>query len=234
MFELAKLRDTVHIAPSEFGKSTLTSVINALSEKYPNKVVPGLGLCVTVYDVLLVGEAHLYPGNASQHMVVEFRIVVFRPYAGEVLTGTLVASDPQGMRISLGFFDEIQVPSHLLQPPSYWSADECVWVWNVTPEHQLFYDLENELRFRVVEVKFREERAVPVSSQPGAAGSAASVSAFYPASASATAAGTAPEPAPAPEPAMLIVAGLDRSSLGLTTWWPADELDAEGPTEEAV
>ena len=118
MFELARLKDTVHIAPTEFGKPLLKAVNNALSEKYPNKVLPGLGLCVTLHDILHIGEAHLYANsNAAMHIPVEFRLVMFRPYVGEVLTGTLVSSDPKGMRVSLGFFDEIYVPARLLQAP---------------------------------------------------------------------------------------------------------------------
>ena len=85
---------------------------------------------------------------------------------------TVIASDPRGMRVSLGFFDEVHVPSRLLQAPSEWSQEEGVWVWHVTPEHQLFYDLENELRFRVEEVRFREERNVAASGRANAASAA--------------------------------------------------------------
>ena len=240
MFELARLKDTVTIAPSEFGKPLLTAVTDALSEKYPNKVVPGLGLCVTLHDILHVGEAHLYASNASMHLPVEFRLVMFRPYVGEVLTGTVVSSDPKGMRVSLGFFDEIHVPSRLLQSPSYWSPEEGVWVWNVTDDHQLFYDLENELRFRVEEVRFREE--TNVSARKPKASSAAKASSPKTSSgaggptnvgcSSGTRSSTAtptqsgsPAPAAVP-PAMLIVAGTDRSGLGLSSWWPPDEDEA--------
>ena len=169
MRRLARLKDTIHIAPSEFGKPLLTAVTDALSAKYPNKVLPGLGLCIALHDILHVGESHLHPGNAAQHTAVEFHLVIFKPYVGEVMTGTVVASDPQGMRVSLGFFDDIHVPHRLLQHPSQWSAEEGVWVWNVTPDHQLFYDLENELRFRVEEVSFREERNLAASGRASGA-----------------------------------------------------------------
>ena len=126
MFELARLTDTVHITPNDFAKPLVAAISDALFEKFANKVVPSLGLCITLHDILHVGEAMLYPGNGSQHIVVEFRFVVFRPYEGEVLLGTIVASDPLGMRVSLGFFDEIHVPKRLLQTPSSWSDEEGV------------------------------------------------------------------------------------------------------------
>ena len=156
MFELVHLQDTVHIPPSEFGTPLLKAITDALAEKFSNKVLPGIGLCVTTYDILHIGESQLYPGNGSHHTAVEFRLVVFRPYPGEVMTGTVVSCDRSGVRVSLGFFDEIHVPARLLQQPSSWSDEEGVWVWDVTSDHQLFLDLENPLRFRVEQVKFRE------------------------------------------------------------------------------
>lgn len=157
MFEIARLRDTVHIQPAEFGKPLLTVVRDALSDKYPNKVVPGLGLCIAIYDVCEVGESQLYPGSAEHHTLVEFRLVIFRPYVGEVLSGTIVSCDTQGVRLSLGFFDEIYVPSARLQQPSRWSEEERVWVWEVPgTSSQLFFDVQDPLRFRVEEVRFRE------------------------------------------------------------------------------
>ena len=79
MFELVHLQDTVHIPPSEFGTPLLKAITDALAEKFSNKVLPGIGLCVTTYDILHIGESQLYPGNGSHHTAVEFRLVVFRP-----------------------------------------------------------------------------------------------------------------------------------------------------------
>lgn len=242
MFELARLKDTVHIAPTEFGKPLLKAVNNALSEKYPNKVLPGLGLCVTLHDILHIGEAHLYANsNAAMHIPVEFRLVMFRPYVGEVLTGTLVSSDPKGMRVSLGFFDEIYVPARLLQAPSYWSTEEGVWVWNVTEDHQLFNDLENEMRFRVEAVNFRQEtnvaakvrRAPPPPSASGAGGAVNVGCAGGTSGRNTPTASEASAPLNLPmEPAMVIVAGADRSGLGLSSWWPPDEDEEDDGEEE--
>ena len=256
VFELVHLQDTVHITPSEFSKPLLTAIRDALAEKYPNKVVPGLGLCVTLHDILHVGESQLYPGSGSHHTVVEFRLVVFRPYIGEVMTGNVVACDQAGVRVSLGFFDEIHVPPRHLQQPSSWSDDEGVWVWDVTPDHQLFLDLDNPLRFRVEEVRYRE--ATNVASHAARAGalrqqqqqqtSSAAPTPQRRAGQAVTPAGTAaggstaatpgasrpgatPTPAPPQAPAMMVIASIDRAGLGLTTWWPPDALSDEEENE---
>ena len=83
------------------------------------QVISNHGLCVAIYDLVRVGEAHLHPGSAYQHISVEFRLAMFCPFVGEILSGTIVSCDEQGLRISMGFFDEIHVPSRLLQEPSF-------------------------------------------------------------------------------------------------------------------
>jgi DNA-directed RNA polymerase III subunit RPC8 len=47
-------------------------------------------------------------------MVAEFRMTVFRPFVGEVLTGRIMAATHNGIRISLEFFDDIFIPAHLI------------------------------------------------------------------------------------------------------------------------
>ena len=119
-------------------------------------------------------------------------------------------------------------------------------MWNVTDDHQLVYDLENTIRIRVEEVKFREERNfAAVASRRGkdggdsskANGNATTPQKTPPQKAPPKTAQsaqpqeppptTAPPPAPPQDPAMSIIAGVDQSGLGITTWWPADDLDAE-------
>lgn len=260
MFELVRLQDTVHIPPSEFGTPLLKAINDALAEKFSNKVLPGIGLCVATYDILHIGESQLYPGNGSHHTAVEFRLVVFRPYLGEVMTGTVVSCDRSGVRVSLGFFDEIHVPARLLQQPSSWSDEEGVWVWDVTPDHQLFLDLENPLRFRVEQVKFREasntsshakwtDQQQPPNDHslgtphaavtPGASGGPTPKRSATPVNVGMSSermsdGRSVGQPTPARRtqsqlqaPAMSIVASIDRAGLGLSSWWPPDDLDGD-------
>ena len=207
-FQLARLTDTVHIHPAEFSKPLTTAVTEALNEKYPNKVLDNVGLCVAIHDILTIGESILYQGNAAQHTTVVFRLVVFKPFVGEVLSGTVVSCDRQGLRLSMGFFDEIRVPSGMLPDPSSWSDEEQLWVWNVTPEDRLFIDLENKIRFRAAQVSFSHQKT-----PSGETGLGEVV-----------------------VPTMIITGALDKSGLGLLSWWPPAEEEEEkmrGGIEEA-
>lgn len=127
MFILTRLSDTVKLLPStEYNHIALTQWLNA---KYSNKVLHKVGLCISVYDILSVGDGALKYGDGCVYIksslpplhfklyingIAEFRMMVFRPFVGEVLTGRIMAATHTGIRISLEFFDDIFIPAHLI------------------------------------------------------------------------------------------------------------------------
>eukprot|EP00163_Fabomonas_tropica_P008747 TRINITY_DN184_c1_g1_i16.p2 TRINITY_DN184_c1_g1~~TRINITY_DN184_c1_g1_i16.p2 ORF type:complete len:125 (-),score=9.41 TRINITY_DN184_c1_g1_i16:317-691(-) len=65
-------------------------------------------------DVLPEHPSSLYPLD----LCTLYRHLVFRPFEGEILEGKVLSSSSEGVRITLGFFDNIYIPAHLLQDPS--------------------------------------------------------------------------------------------------------------------
>ncbi|KAA3481268.1 DNA-directed RNA polymerase III subunit RPC8 [Gossypium australe] len=63
-----------------------------------------------------------FPGDGASTYMVEFRLIVFRPFIGEIIVAKLKESDASGLRLSLGFFDDIYIPVHLLPTPSRFEA----------------------------------------------------------------------------------------------------------------
>lgn len=45
---------------------------------------------------------------------VRFRLIMFRPFVGEVIAARLKRSDVNGLPLLLGFFDDIYIPSPLV------------------------------------------------------------------------------------------------------------------------
>jgi len=45
---------------------------------------------------------------------VTFRLIVFRPFKGEILTGRISSSTPAGIKVRLDFFEDILIPGYLL------------------------------------------------------------------------------------------------------------------------
>ncbi|OAY81081.1 DNA-directed RNA polymerase III subunit rpc8, partial [Ananas comosus] len=83
---------------------------------------------------------------------VKFRMVVFQPFIGEILTGKIESSDEACLRLSLGFFNDIYIPEHRIARPCK-RGDDGIWVWLYEGE-ELPLDIGEEVRFRVVNIKY--------------------------------------------------------------------------------
>lgn len=128
--------------------------------------------------------------------------VFFRPLVGEVLLGKLVASDERGLQVSLGFFHDIHIPERFLQEPSVFNQEEKVWVWKFG-DNDMFMDIGEEIRFRVLAVKFPDLTANVVQKQPDGTQLVQLI-----------------------EP-MQIVGDINRDGLGLLAWWSHEEEEEE-------
>lgn len=126
--------DTICIPPHMFVQPTLTSVHSEIEAKYPNRVLMDAGLVVCRYgDALEVGDGVLVAGDGGAHHEVVFRLIVFRPFVEEVLVGTVAESTEEGVRVSLGFFDDVWIPGPRMQKPSHYEKASGLWVW--TPNY---------------------------------------------------------------------------------------------------
>jgi hypothetical protein len=116
MFILSELEDTVKIVPNDFKKEDNGAITDVLNEKYANKVVQEVGLCICVHDILETSEGFILYGDGCSYMkgtrlfsklyatqlielsiIVTFRLVVFRPFVGEILTGKIKTCSPGGV-----------------------------------------------------------------------------------------------------------------------------------------
>lgn len=116
MFILSKFSDVVKLAPDTFSIPTETALTSAINAKFSNKVVQDLGLCICLYDIISNSDGIVKAGDGCAYVTVEFRLVVFRPFIGEVLTGKIASCSEAGIKVTLTFFDDIFIPSHLLLP----------------------------------------------------------------------------------------------------------------------
>ena len=150
MFILASLQDNVRVKPNEFSKPPSKAITDELNRKYANRVIHDLGLGIKVFDVQSITDPIVFScQDGSYQSKVHFRLVVFRPFKGEILTGKIKdSSAAQGIRVTLGFFDDIIIPPPFLMPGSEFNSDEGVWVWKYDG-NDLFMDPEEEIRIRI-------------------------------------------------------------------------------------
>jgi DNA-directed RNA polymerase III subunit RPC8 len=97
---------------------------------------------------------------------VTFRLIVFRPFKGEVLTGRISSSSHHGINVRTDFFDEIFIPDTYLFEGSTYDVAENVWVWN-NDGNQFYMDKNEVIRFRVEEEAFEDQLPVPPHLQEG-------------------------------------------------------------------
>ena len=121
MFIISEIEDKIRVDPGDLGRPVLDAVISVIEHLYIDKachrnllasiingcskgvtksadnsflqVLHDLGLVVTIYDVLSITGGYIYPSDGAAHYTVAFRLVVFRPFVGQILTGRLAKSD---------------------------------------------------------------------------------------------------------------------------------------------
>ncbi len=201
MFVLARLRDSVRLTPQQMRHGMRDAVFASLSSKYCNRVLPSVGLVVAVRDILETGDAVVHPGReGTAHVSAVFRAIVFRPFPGEVLEGAVRSASPEGVRVSLSFFDDVLVPPRLVralgqEDAMRFEAAEQVWCWHYGAE-RLFMDVGLSVRVRVEADAFDE--APPSKRLPAGA--------------------VSPEATPR-SPPYRVTASVSEDGLGLTQWW---------------
>nr|KAF6374985.1 RNA polymerase III subunit H [Pipistrellus kuhlii] len=189
LFDITKLEDA-YVFPGDGASHTKGSSHGASGSECwrtrpPRLKQPSLS-CLCVTDVLS------FP--------VHFRYVVFHPFLDEILIGTIKGCSPEGVHVSLGFFDDVLIPPESLQQPAKFDDAEQVWVWEYETEegaHDLYMDTGEEIRFRVVDESF-----VDTSPTGPSAAEAASAS-----------------EEPRKEAPYTLVGSISEPGLGLLSWW---------------
>ena len=129
MFQLVRRSDTIPIQPFDFNRNLREVLEELINAKYANRVIADVGLVVSMYAIDSVGDGHLVPDSGCAYTDVTFRLVVFRPFTGETLYGTLLRQTPESIQISLEFLLDVTVPASLLQQPSHWDPERQMWYW---------------------------------------------------------------------------------------------------------
>ncbi|KAF8887382.1 RNA polymerase III subunit Rpc25-domain-containing protein [Infundibulicybe gibba] len=129
---------TLWLYTINFGDLPEKALIAELNKKYANRVLHDVGLCICVFDISEAGRERLGMGMG---FCVLFRLVMFRPFASEVIIAKVKSSDQEGIRLSLGFFDDIYIPAPYLPQPSAFDSNERAHFWlpdsPLTTSHEL-------------------------------------------------------------------------------------------------
>ncbi|KAJ3223661.1 DNA-directed RNA polymerase III subunit rpc25 [Clydaea vesicula] len=162
MFILTVLRDIVRVHPADLILPRAEAISNEINKKFANKVLHNVGLCIRVLDLIEVtdGVVHACQDGSYMSKGVDYMTLCFLPFLGEVLTGRVASSTPNGIRVTMDFFDDIVIPSDWVKEGSVFNSDEGVWVWKYDDGSEnpaeLFMDKGETIRFRVETENFED------------------------------------------------------------------------------
>nr|XP_027095709.1 DNA-directed RNA polymerase III subunit RPC8 isoform X2 [Coffea arabica] len=192
MFCLSEIEHTLRLPPHLLNLPLAEAIKGELEGLFLDKVIAKLGLCISVYDIRSIDGGFIFPGDGASTYTVRFRLLMFRPFLGEVISARLKESSSTGLRLSLGFFDDIYIPRALLPSPSHDEPDpedknQVRWIWEFN-EQNYPIDGMDEIRFRVHSIQYP---SLPLEQDDGSK----------------------------PFAPMLITGSLDADGLGPIAWW---------------
>ncbi|KAK6260000.1 RNA polymerase Rpb7-like [Theobroma cacao] len=98
MFYLSLIEHTLRLPPHLLNLPLDEAIKIELEALFLDKVIANLGLCISVYDIRSIKGGFIYPGDGASTYTVEFRLIVFRPFVGEIIVAKLKESDANGLR----------------------------------------------------------------------------------------------------------------------------------------
>lgn len=186
MFKLLTIQDTVLVPAHLFGMPRLNALEHMVNKRFSDRVIPGHGLCIALWDFVRAGEDRLVVQTGESSTRCIFRIVVFCPFEGEVVFGTISASHKSGVFVQMGFFDAVHISKDKLPRPSDYDEKENVWIWRPDiaggeGEEQpvegaaqaLYMDATNECVFRVERCDFENRRRIKPTERAAEGGTSA-------------------------------------------------------------
>jgi DNA-directed RNA polymerase III subunit RPC8 len=146
----------VQIAPDDFRKPSHIAIEDNINSKYANKVVQKIGLCICLWDILWTSEGLIGQGDGMVNINVEFRVVVFRPYKGEVIAARIMDQSPEGINLATDFFDDIFIPWTELPEGSEFEPSDNLWIWK-EDDQAMYFDDNEMVRFRVISEEWHDQ-----------------------------------------------------------------------------
>ncbi|WVZ65903.1 hypothetical protein U9M48_015193 [Paspalum notatum var. saurae] len=153
MFTLSQIEHNLPMPPHLLSRPLPEAIEAELKTLFLDKVIANLGLCVSVYDIRSVEGGSIYPGEGCSTYKVSFRLLMFKPFIGEVLVGRISGYDDKGLQVSLDFFNDICIPGHLMQYGTVRGPDGR-WMLKTEDGDELYLDLDDEIRFVVSSTKY--------------------------------------------------------------------------------
>lgn len=153
----------VQIPPTDFHKPSIRSIEDFINTKYADKVIHKVGLCVGFHSLISASEGLIGHGTGIVNVNVDFKLIVFRPFKGEIVRATITKSTHEGIALSADFFEDILVPPETLFENTSWEKDDSgtwAFVWRADDGaggfNDFYFDNAESCMVRIEEEQWRD------------------------------------------------------------------------------
>src|SRR5689334_16721774 len=114
MFILYTIKTQTELEPELLGLNIREAITYKLEERFIGKVLKNEGICVAVYSFDIL-ETFVRESYLESNVIV--KIILFKPFIDEVLTGKIKECNTEGVTVSLVFINAF-IPAAYLADPS--------------------------------------------------------------------------------------------------------------------
>jgi len=167
VFEIYKVKDVVRIPPDKFNEPLEKVAEESLKEIYEGRIIEGMGLIITVFNVKVSDEGYIIPGDGATYHDAEFDMLVFNPRKSEVGLGIVVDLKRMGAFINIGPIDGFTHISQVMDDKVIYDELRGMLFGEETKK---FLTRDDIVRFRIVSVSIASPGHLRVSltmRQPG-------------------------------------------------------------------
>ncbi len=102
MYELVKVRDTIRVPPTEFGKNLNEIILTITQELYEGLLDEDLGVIVAVTNSKKTGPGKVIAGDGAAYYESELEMIVYKPKMHEVTEARVKDTAEFGAFIGIG------------------------------------------------------------------------------------------------------------------------------------
>jgi DNA-directed RNA polymerase subunit E' len=157
MYQIVEGKDIIAVPPTKFSLDLNESIKESLAEKYEGKIMPDIGVVLSVTDVGEVGDGKILPGDPSAHYDVTFNILVWAPKMHEVVEGEIVDITEWGAFVRAGAIDGLVHISQVMD--DYVSYDDKN-AHLAGKESNKVLKVGDKVRARIISISLKEQNKI--------------------------------------------------------------------------
>lgn len=122
-----------------------------------------IGLCIGFHSLISASEGLIGHGTGIVNVNVDFKLIVFRPFKGEIIRATITQSTPSGIELSTDFYDDLVVPPETLFDNTSWEKDDAntwTFVWRADDgaggTNDFYFDNSESCLLRIEEEQWHD------------------------------------------------------------------------------